>query len=132
VQAVSPPAATDAAGVAPGPSTPSDDDADGADDEAAPARIPAVERRRGVEILLNLWAESARDLVLVGTGGGRSVHDTVLLDELNTISSAIAPGSAAAFLSRAARSAELLAGNVSPELVLDALVLAWPPRVAAA
>ena len=45
---------------------------------------------------------------------------------------AIAPGSAAAFLARAARSAELLAGNVSPELVLDALVLAWPSRVAAA
>ena len=45
---------------------------------------------------------------------------------------AIAPGSAAAFLAKAARSADLLAGNVSPELVLDALVLAWPSRVAAA
>jgi DNA polymerase III delta' subunit len=112
---------------------PSDDDPDApADDEAAPARIPAVERRRGVEILLGLWADVARDLVLVGTGGARSVHDTVLLDELAAISAAIAPGSAAAFLARAARSAELLAGNVSPELVLDALVLAWPSRAAAA
>lgn len=127
-------APTGAAGAgAPGAATPSDDDADGvADDEAAPTRIPAVERRRGVEILLGLWADVARDLVLVGTGGARSVHDTVLLDELTAISSAIAPGSAATFLTRAARSAELLAGNVSPELVLDALVLAWPSRVAAA
>jgi len=109
------------------------DDADlPADDDAAPARIPAVERRRGVEILLGLWADVARDLVLVGTGGSRSVHDTVLLDELGAISSGIAPGSAAAFLAKAARSADLLAGNVSPELVLDALVLAWPSRVAAA
>jgi DNA polymerase-3 subunit delta' len=112
---------------------PSDDDSDApSDDEAAPARIPAVERRRGVEILLGLWADVARDLVLVGTGGARSVHDTVLLDELAAISAAIPAGSAAAFLARAARSAELLAGNVSPELVLDALVLAWPSRVAAA
>jgi DNA polymerase III delta' subunit len=110
-----------------------DGDPDGAaDDEAGPARVPAVERRRGVEILLGLWADVARDLALVGTGGARSVHDTVLLDELTAISSAIPPGSAAAFLARAARSAELLAGNVSPELVLDALVLAWPTRVAAA
>ena len=60
----------------------SDDDAEPADDDAAPARIPAVERRRGVEILLGLWADVARDLVLVGTGGSRSVHDTVLLEEL--------------------------------------------------
>jgi hypothetical protein len=74
----------------------------------------------------------ARDLVLVGEGGGRSVHDVVLLEELAAIAAAIAPGSAATFLARAASSAELLAGNVSPELVLDSLVLAWPRRVAAA
>ncbi len=37
-----------------------------------------------------------------------------------------------AFLGRVARGAELLATNVSPELLLDALVLAWPRRVAAA
>jgi DNA polymerase III subunit delta' len=120
------------AGVAPGAANPADDDVDPPDDEAGPARIPAVERRRGVEILIGLWADVARDLVLVGTGGARSVHDTVLLDELNAISAAIPPGSAATFLARAARSAELLAGNVSPELVLDALVLAWPSRAAAA
>ena len=98
-----------------------------------PGQDPAVERRRGVEVLLGLWADVARDLVLVGTGGARSVHDTVLLDELGAISSrSISPGSAAAFLAKAARSADWLAGNVSPELVLDALVLAWPSRVAAA
>jgi DNA polymerase-3 subunit delta' len=102
------------------------------EDDAGPARIPAVERRRGVETLLGLWADVARDLVLVETGGVRSVHDTVLLDELTAVASAVPPGSGAVFLARAARSAELLAGNVSPELVLDALVLAWPSRVAAA
>jgi hypothetical protein len=128
------PAAVQTVQPAPASAAPSsDDDTDTPiDDEAAPARIPAVERRRGVEILLGLWADVARDLVLVGTGGARSVHDTVLLDELAAISAAIAAGSAAVFLSRAARSAELLAGNVSPELVLDALVLVWPSRAAAA
>jgi DNA polymerase-3 subunit delta' len=109
-----------------------DDDATGGD-EGAPARaLPAAERRRAVEVLLGLWADVTRDLVLVGGGGARSVHDTVLLDELTAISTAIEPGSAADFLERSARAVELLAANVSPELILDALVLAWPRRVAAA
>jgi DNA polymerase-3 subunit delta' len=117
---------------APGAGPPDDDPDASTDEEAGLARIPAVERRRGVEILLGLWADVARDLALVVSGGARSVHDTVLLDELSAISAAIPPGSAGTFLARAARSAELLAGNVSPELVLDALVLAWPSRSAAA
>jgi hypothetical protein len=116
---------------APEPTSDDDDDV-GGDDDIGPVRAPAADRRRAVEILFTLWAGVARDLVLVGDGGTRSVQDTVLLEELTAISSAIAPGSAAAFLARIARSAELLAGNVSPELVLDSLVLAWPRRVAAA
>jgi DNA polymerase-3 subunit delta' len=107
------------------------DDADG--DEAGPARpLPAAERRRGVELLLGLWADVARDLVLVGTGGGRSVHDTVLLDEAAAVAAVIDVAAAIAFLERAARAAELLDSNVSPELLLDALALAWPRRVIAA
>jgi hypothetical protein len=110
-----------------------DDDPDAAvDDGVAPAKTPAAERRRAVELLLGLWAEVARDLALVGAGGARSVRDTVLLEELTAIAATIAPGSAATFLARTARAAELLAGNVSPELVLDSLVLAWPRRAAAA
>ncbi len=54
------------------------------------------------------------------------MRDTVLLEELGAIAGAIAPGAAVAFLERTARAAELLASNVSPELVLDTLVLAWP------
>ena len=94
--------------------------------------VPAAERRRAAEVLLALWIEVARDVALVGSGGGRSVHDTVLLDELAGISAAIPSGAAARFLERAARSAELLASNVSPELLLDALALAWPQGAAAA
>ena len=40
-------------------------------------------------------------------------------------------GAAAAFLERLSRGAELVAGNVSPELVLDSLALAWPSRSSA-
>jgi DNA polymerase-3 subunit delta' len=102
-------------------------------DEGVPARsVPASDRRRAVEVLLGLWTDVARDLVLVGSGGSRSVHDTVLLDELMAIATTLEPGAATAFLERSARAIELLAANVSPELILDALVLAWPRRRAAA
>jgi DNA polymerase-3 subunit delta' len=94
--------------------------------------VPAAERRQAAAVLLTLWMDVARDVALVGSAGGRSVHDTVLLDELAGISAAIPPGAAARFLERAARYAELLASNVSPELIMDALALAWPHRAAAA
>ena len=95
-------------------------------------RARQTERRRGVEVLLGLWADVARDLVLIAVGGARSVHDTVMLDELGGIAATIDRSDAEAFLARAARSAEWLATNVSPELVLDTLVLAWPRRAAVA
>jgi hypothetical protein len=109
------------------------DDPTGDDPTEGRARpIPAAERRRAAEVLLGSWMDTARDLALVGSGGGRSVRDPVLLDELAAVSAALPPGSAARFLQRAARSAELLASNVSPELILDALALAWPRRTAGA
>ena len=121
----------------PAPSEPTpdraEDDPAGMTDEPITARsVPASDRRRAVEVLLGLWTDVARDLVLVGAGGSRSVHDTVLLDELSAIARSIEPGHATAFLERSARAAERLAGNVSPELILNSLVLAWPRRRAAA
>ena len=38
----------------------------------------------------------------------------------------------AAFFARLDRTAELLESNVSPELAIDALLLAWPGRARAA
>jgi hypothetical protein len=120
-----------------GPSGDPADDPEGSTEapdepDAQAAKAPAVERRRAVEVLLGLWADVARDVALVGAGGARSAHDTVLLDELTAVATAIPPGAAATFLARAARSAELLASNVSPELILDSVALAWPRRAAVA
>ena len=39
---------------------------------------------------------------------------------------AAAPGAFAAFLARLTRAGELVDGNVSPELVLDVLLVRWP------
>lgn len=108
---------------------------DGPDDESeeAPGRAaPATERRRAAEMLIALWTDVARDLALVGSGGGRSVRDPVMLEELAGIAIALDPASVSGFLDRSARAAELLASNVSPELLLDSLALAWPRRQAIA
>ena len=116
--------------------TPADAEADEAtaavEDELGPRAVPATERRRAVERLLGLWLEVARDVVLVRGDGARSVRDTVLLEELAAVAAAVPPGSAEAFLDHGARAAELLAANVSPELILDSIVLAWPRRAGAA
>lgn len=107
---------------------------DGSPDEIDEPRgrpVPATERRQAAEILVGLWADVARDLALVGAGGGRSVRDPVLLEELAAAAAAIDRVAIAAFLDRTARAAELLAAHVSPELILDSLALAWPRARAA-
>jgi DNA polymerase III delta' subunit len=110
-------------------------DGTGSDDDDPPdggRPVPAAERRRAVELLLTLWTSVARDVVLAGSGASRSVADPVLLEESAAVAGTIAPGSAVAFLDRIAAAAELLEANVSPELVLDSVVLGWPRRERAA
>ena len=59
--------------------------------------------------------------------------DRALLEETTRLAAALDGAEIAAVLDRAGRATVLLAGNVSPELVLDDLVLAWPrPSRAAA
>jgi DNA polymerase III subunit delta' len=114
-------------------SEPSDGTESGDDDPPDGGRpVPAAERRRAVELLLTLWTSVARDVVLAGSGASPSVADPVLLEESAAVAATIAPGSAVAFLDRIAAAAELLEANVSPELVLDSVVLGWPRRERAA
>jgi DNA polymerase-3 subunit delta' len=92
------------------------------------ARLSAPERRRAALVLIRTWHDVARDLALVGLGAQQRVRDLTLLDELEVAVGRRAPDSRAvpgAFLRRLARAAELVEGNVSPELAIDVLALAW-------
>lgn len=106
-------------------------DADAPDETetGAAARLAAPERRRAAARLIRIWQDLARDLALVAIGERRRVRDPGLLDELDAAARTLADPAgraASAFLARLARAAELLDGNVAPELILDALILAWP------
>ena len=99
---------------------------DGGDDAGPPIRSPAAERRRAAEGLVGLWSDVARDLVLCRRGLDRSVRDVGLIDETGAMAVRLEPADLEAFMERLGRASVLLASNVSPELVLDDLALAWP------
>ena len=97
-----------------------------ADDEEvdpdAPVRtIPAPLRRRAAEALVLVWTEVARDLALVAAGGATSIHDPAMLEETTEAAGRLSPAATVEALRRLERAGTLLAANVSPELVLDAL-----------
>lgn len=99
-------------------------------DVVGPARAPAIERRRTAEALISLWTDLARDIALCQRGLDRSVRDLALLDDVRAIAVSVDPDPMRAFIDRLGRASVLIAGNASPELVLDDLALAWPrPRV---
>jgi hypothetical protein len=93
-----------------------------------PSRIPAAERRRALATLLGAWRDLARDLALVETGASEGIHDVALLEELEAAAGELPAGAAAGALARLVRADELLEANVSPELLLDVLLLRWPRR----
>jgi hypothetical protein len=94
-------------------------------DEGAKRLAPA-ERRRGMTTLLEIWRDVARDLRLVQLRETASLRDPGLLDDLTAAAPDVASAEILAFLDRLTRAGELLVANVSPELIADALVLAWP------
>jgi DNA polymerase-3 subunit delta' len=98
---------------------------DGADD-VGPVRTPATERRRAADALITVWSDVTRDVALCQRGLDGSVHDLDLLDETRAVSGRLPPADVAAFLDRLGAASVFIAGNVSPELVLDDLALAWP------
>ena len=101
--------------------------------DASPvAKVAPAERRRAARQLLVIWRDLARDLAVAGAGGRRAVNDVALLEEIEAAASLLPPGDAASFLARLDEVAGLVAGNVSPELAVDVLVLAWPHPVRAA
>ncbi|HYM84754.1 MAG TPA: AAA family ATPase [Candidatus Dormibacteraeota bacterium] len=95
-------------------------------DVAASKRASAAERRRAASWLIDAWRDVARDLAVLDAGQPRAVRDIDSLDELQALAARLPPGAAASFLRRLERAGERLASNASPELLIDALVLAWP------
>jgi DNA polymerase III subunit delta' len=129
----------------------SGDESGAVDDElvepgATKTSVPAAERRRAASILVGLWRELARDLLLVTLGVDRQVRDPGLLDDLRVAAATLgapletgpmrpdpavdgateAGGGLGPFLGRLDEAGELLEANVRPELVLDVLLLQWP------
>jgi hypothetical protein len=107
-----------------------DEDAGEAAD-GPPVRAPATERRGAAATLVEIWRDVARDLLLVALGEERRLRDPALLDDLRAART-IPADEIRAFLTRLARTAELLEANVSPELAVDGLLIAWPRRATAA
>jgi DNA polymerase-3 subunit delta' len=103
-----------------------------ADEADAPAKATAKDRRRSTAQLLEVWRDVARDLVLAERGARRTVRDPALLEELDEAARDLPPGAAAMFLPRIAEADGLVKANVTPELLLDVLLLAWPRRPRAA
>lgn len=102
---------------------PEDGEADAA---AGPvARVPAAERRAAALGLLAIWRDVARDLALMALGERAGVRQLDLLDDLEAASARLPAAFAAAQLRRLEVAGERLEGNVSPELVIDALALGW-------
>jgi DNA polymerase-3 subunit delta' len=113
--------------------------------EAPAASASAAERRRAITIVIGLWRDIVRDLLLVRLGDERQVRDSGLLDDLRTaaaqldgsqdarprLNGGLSPDSAlAAFLARLDTVGELVEANSRPELALDSLLLAWPRSAA--
>jgi DNA polymerase-3 subunit delta' len=91
-------------------------------------RIPAAERRAAATAVVEIWRETLRDIVLVGLGEPGRVRVVELLDELEAVVPRLGSDSAGRHLMGLERAGEQLAGNVSPELVLDVLALRWRPE----
>ena len=94
---------------------------------AGPKLAPA-ERRRAARQLLAIWRAVARDLAVTELGGRRAIHDVGLLEDVEAAAAGLPAGTAGTFLARLDDVAELVAGNVAPELAVDVLLMAWPTR----
>jgi hypothetical protein len=101
----------------------------GADGDAVasgPAlRVPAAERRAAALALVAIWRDVVRDLALVEMGEPGDVRQVDLLDDLDAATTRLPPAFAPEQLRRLDVAGERLEGNVSPELVIDALALGW-------
>jgi len=88
-------------------------------------RVPAAERRAAALALVAIWRDVVRDLALVAMGEASDVRQVDMLDDLEAAAGRLPQGFAPTQLRRLDVAGERLEGNVSPELVIDALALGW-------
>jgi DNA polymerase-3 subunit delta' len=96
--------------------------------EVAPAarRLQPVERRRALQVIIEVWRDVGRDLAVVAHGDGRSVRQLDQLEDLRVAAGRIDTRALRHFLDRLDRLSLAVEGYASPELTLDALLLSWP------
>ncbi len=100
--------------------------ADPESEAGPPAKTPAAVRRRAALVLIEVWRELTVDLVRAGGGDVRRVHDAALLEEISAAGGRLAAGPTVSFLARLDRAARTVELSASPELAVDALLVAWP------
>ncbi|HET7725990.1 MAG TPA: AAA family ATPase [Candidatus Limnocylindrales bacterium] len=120
------PSAVAPSGAAGSAGEPAEPELDAEPSDTSAVRVPAAERRRALLLLLDLWADVARDLAVAAAGAAAAVRDPGLIDEVGGLAARLTPEATGAALARVARARELVEANASPELVLDVLLLRWP------
>ena len=100
-------------------------------DIGATGRGSAAERRRAAQTLIEVWRDTARDLLLVHLGDRSTLREPELLEEYEAAARSVPREALAGFLRQLDRAAGLIDRNAYPELALDVLVLAIPRRGAA-
>jgi DNA polymerase-3 subunit delta' len=98
----------------------------------ASARGSAAERRRAAQTLIEVWRDTARDLLMVQLGDRSTLREPELLEEYEAASRSVPREALAGFLRQLDRAAGLIDRNAYPELALDVLVLAIPRHGSAA
>ncbi|HLX35908.1 MAG TPA: DNA polymerase III subunit [Candidatus Limnocylindrales bacterium] len=92
---------------------------------ATATRAPAAERRAAALALIAVWRDVVRDAALVGLRAPGRIREPELLEDLEAARAWLTPERAGSQLRALDVAGERLEGNVSPELVLDGLALAW-------
>ncbi|MFI5225065.1 MAG: hypothetical protein ACHQ3P_00145 [Candidatus Limnocylindrales bacterium] len=100
-------------------------------EESRPTKTPAAERRRAALALIEVWRELTVDLVRATGGDVRRVHDAALLEEISSAAGRLSASPTVSFLARLDRAARVVELSASPELAIDALLVAWPHLKAA-
>lgn len=96
--------------------------------EVAPSakRLQPLDRRRAVQLIIDVWRDLGRDLAVAAHGRGQGVRDLDQLEALVELSDVLDATTLRRFLDLLDRLVIAIEGYASPELALDTLLLTWP------